>query len=74
MTRYEYELETNAAKFKTALRRFAKQYPEIAEAWGEVFEYMHENKQSFFGDQIMADGSHNEAWAYAIHLDENDGW
>ena len=68
----EVELETKAAKFETALRRFFKKYPEL-NYWREEFEYMFEHGIDFECDNKFADGTENKDWSYALHLDVEDG-
>ena len=58
-------------KFKTALNRFMKKFPGHEE-WREAFEWMYEQGVDFFSDNYMADGSRNENWCYALHLDVYD--
>lgn len=41
--------------------------------WKETFEYMYENNQDFFCDNVWADGTKNNDWTYALHLDDNGG-
>lgn len=67
----EAEMETTAAKVKTALDRFFKKYPEL-DYWGEQFEYMYENHQDFCCDNLMANGEKNPNWCYALHLNVNE--
>lgn len=66
----EAELETNATKFEIALGRFMRKFPELI-YWKETFEYMHDNKLPIFCDDLLADGSKNAEWRYALHLDED---
>lgn len=67
----EAELETKCKKAQTAIERFFKKYPAIT-YWKETLEYMAENNIDFFSDNRMADGTNNNEWAYALHLDIND--
>lgn len=62
------DFETNCKKFETALERFMKKYPGHEE-WKETFAWMFETKTDFFCDNIMGDGSRNDNWCYALHLD-----
>lgn len=67
----EAEMETRCKKISTALDRFFKKNPTL-DYWRETFEYMAENNLDFFSDSIMADGTKNKDWAYALHLDINE--
>ena len=69
----EAELETACKNFNTALNRFFKKYPEL-EYWRDTFEFMYENNEDFFCDSLMGDGSKNNDWRYALHLDDDDDW
>ena len=71
MTRtVEIEFETKAVNVKTAIDRFFVKHPSL-KYWKETFEYMAENNEDFFSDITMADGTRNNDWAYALHLDIN---
>lgn len=62
------DMDITCKKFETALNRFFKKYPEHEE-WREVFEWMYENNVEFYSDNFFADGTKNEKWCYALHLD-----
>ena len=66
------DMNTNCKKFKTALNRFMKKFPGHEE-WAETYEWMYENDVDFFSDTMMADGTKNDNWCYALHLDVYDG-
>lgn len=55
-------------KLETAFNRFFKKYPALNE-WRENFEYMAKNNIDFDGDVTMADGTRNNDWCWALHLD-----
>ena len=60
-------------KFDTALNRFMKKYPGHEEC-REVYEWMHETGTEFFADTLMADGSKNNDWCYALHCEAGEDW
>lgn len=68
--RKDYQIETTCASFRTALRRFTKKFPEVAEVWSDSFEWMYENGKDTFSDIILADGTRNDDWRYSLILDE----
>ncbi len=67
----EVEFETTVAKIETAFNRFFKKYPEL-EYWRESFEWLAENNKDFECNNLMADGTKNNEWTYALHLDINE--
>lgn len=67
----DIDMDTTCKKFATALSRFMKKYPGHEE-WKETFEWMHESGTDFFCDNLFADGTKNNDWCYALHLDEYD--
>lgn len=72
MRRITYiDADITCKQFETALRRFMKKYPGHEE-WIETFEWMFESGTSFFCDNLMADGTKNNDWSYALHLDVYD--
>ena len=60
---------SNATK---AINRFFKAHPEL-DYWKETFEWMAETGTEFFCDNMMADGTKNPDWTYALHLDQYEG-
>ncbi len=73
MTRKCFELETECKSYETAMRRFTKKYPEAHGEWREHFDWMHENGKCSENDKVMADGTYNKDWRWALHLDEGEG-
>ena len=67
------DMTVNAKKVKTAFDRFFKKYPSL-KYWRETFEYMADSNEKFFSDDIMADGTKNKKWRYALHLDTEDNY
>lgn len=61
--------QSNATK---AINRFFKNHLEL-DYWKETFEWMAETNTDFFCDNLMADGTKNDDWTYALHLDQYDG-
>lgn len=61
------DMNCRCKKLSTALDRFFNKYPTL-DYWKETFEYMAENNLVFFSDNIMADGTKNKFWRYALHL------
>ncbi len=59
-------------KFSTALNRFFKKHPELEFDWREAFEWMFENGIDFYADTKLADGTFNDMWGFALHLDVYD--
>ena len=54
-----------------AIDKFFKKHREL-DYWKEHIQYMLENGIDFSSDNIMADGTKNKDWAYALHLDVED--
>ena len=72
MTRtIEVEFKTTAVNIDTAFNRFFKKYPELGN-WRETFKWMVENNKDFECNDLMADGTKNNEWTYALHLDINE--
>ena len=68
----DVDMSMNCKKFSTALKRFFNTFPEQKEEWKETFEYMYENDVDFFCDDTMGDGTRNDEWRYALHLDHDE--
>ena len=64
----DVDMEIACKNFSTALNRFFKKYPEL-DYWRDSFKYMLENNEYHFSDEIMADGTYNKNWSYALNLD-----
>lgn len=60
--------EYNCKRFSTALKKFMKEHPGHEE-WEETFQWMFETETDFFSDNFFADGTKNQDWSYALHLD-----
>lgn len=72
MTRIiEAEMTTRASNVEKAIRKFFQKHPEI-DYWRETFDYMAEHGHDFFSDTLLADGTKNHDWTYALHLDVNE--
>lgn len=72
MTRtIEVEMAMRTTNVEKAISKFFQKHPEI-EYWRETFEYMADNGEDFFCDNLMGDGTRNRNWAYALHLDIED--
>jgi hypothetical protein len=67
----DVDIEVTTKNINTALNKFFKKYPSLI-YWKENFEYMYENNQDFFCDDKLADGTKNNKWCYALHLDINE--
>ena len=67
----EIEMTVRTNSVEKAINKFFSKLPEL-EYWKEAFEYMAENNEYFFSDTTMADGTRNENWAYALHLNINE--
>lgn len=65
----EKTIKTN--NIEKAIDKFFNKHPEL-EYWKDTFKYMVENNESFFSDTTMADGTRNNNWVYALHLDINE--
>lgn len=74
MTLKCYEMETECKHYETAMRRFAKKYPEAHEEWREYFDWMHENGKHSDNDMVLADGTYNKYWRWALILEEVEGF
>lgn len=65
------EIEMNrAVSGERAIKLFFKLHPEL-NYWRETFECMLDDGINFFSDDKLADGTRNENWAYALHLDSD---
>ena len=58
---------------KKALDKFFKKYPSL-NYWREQLEYMEENNQDFDSDSTLADGTKNNFWSWALHLDIEENY
>lgn len=66
------EIESNTSKSgKKAIRYFFRRHPEL-NYWKETFEYMLNNNINFYCDNTYGDGTRNNDWTYALHLDINE--
>lgn len=63
----DVDMTVRCKKVETAFNRFFKKYPEL-DCWREVFEWMAENNIDFDCNNIYDDGSRNDDWTYALHL------
>ena len=64
----DVDMECRCKKISTALNRFFNKYPNL-KGWRETFEYMAENSKDFMSDNELSDGTRNDDWCWAIHLD-----
>ena len=64
----DVDMECRCKKVSTALNRFFQKYSTL-NYWRETLEYMAKNNQDFQSDRIMADGTKNDLWSWALHLD-----
>ena len=69
----DVDMTIRCKKLSTALNRFFKKYPEL-NYWRENFEYMAEHNEDFECNNIYNDGSRNNDWTYALHLDMEDSF
>ena len=69
----DVDMTIKSKKLSTALNRFFKKYPEL-NYWRESFEYMAEHNEDFESNNIYNDGSRNNDWTYALHLDIEDSY
>lgn len=69
----DIDMEIKANTTEKAFNRFFKKHPSL-EYWRETFEYMAENGQVFFCDNLFGNGERNKNWSYALHLNINDGY
>ena len=67
----DVDMVCRCKKISTALDRFFKKYPNLA-YWREQLEYMAENNKDFDSDITLADGTKNDFWSWALHLDIED--
>jgi hypothetical protein len=67
----DVDMEVKTKNIETALNKFFKKYPSLI-YWKENFEYMNENNQDFFSDEKLGNGTKNNDWCYALHLDINE--
>ena len=72
MTRIiDVDMTTRARNVEKAISKFFQKHPEL-DYWRETFEYMAEHGEDFFCDNLLADGTKNRDWSYALHLDVNE--
>ena len=69
----DVDMECRCKKLSTALDSFFKKYPNLS-YWRECFEYMAENNRDFESDVILADGTKNNCWTWALHLDMEENY
>ncbi len=69
----DIDMTCNCKKVSTALNRFFKKYPNL-NYWRELLEYMAANNIDFESDKKMADGSYNNKWCWALHLDIEENY
>lgn len=69
----DVDMECKCKKLSTALDKFFKKYPALNH-WREQLEYMAENNQDFDSDTKMADGTKNNFWSWALHLDIEENY
>lgn len=67
----EVEMNSRTNNVAKAIDKFFTKHPEL-DYWKEEFEWMAENKKYFECNDRMADGTKNEDWTYALHLDINE--
>ena len=67
----EAEMTVRTKNVETVINRFFKKFPEL-DYWREEFKYLAENNKDFECDNLLADGTENKDWAYALHLDVNE--
>ena len=54
-----------------AIDKFFESNPDL-DYWKETFEWMLAENKDFFCDNVMADGSKNKDWSYALHFDNDE--
>ena len=69
----EAEKEYKTGNTTKALSQFFKAFPDLS-YWKEEFEYMLENNIDFESDSMMADGTKNNEWCFALHLDAEESY
>lgn len=67
------DFATTCKSAKTALDRFARKFPEQAEVWRELMQWMLETGHEFQSDEILSDGT-KQPWTWAIHAQNEGGW
>lgn len=63
----EAEMETDCKRASTAINRFFKKYPDLADEWRETIEWMAESGTQFYSDDKVQ-GIANPDWCYALHV------
>lgn len=69
----DVDMECRCKKLSTALDRFFRKYPDL-KGWRETFEWMADNNKDFECDNLFADGTKNENWGFALHLDIEENY
>ena len=69
----DVDMVCRCKKISTALDRFFKKYPNLT-YWREQLEYMAENNIDFDSDITLADGTKNDFWCWALHLDIEENY
>lgn len=54
-----------------AIDKFFEVHAEL-DYWKEQFEWMLETGTDFYCDNLMADGTKNADWTYALHFDNDE--
>nr|DAJ53394.1 MAG TPA: hypothetical protein [Caudoviricetes sp.] len=69
MTRIiEAEMETDCKKASTAINRFFKKFPALADEWRETIEWMAESGTQHYSDDTVG-GRKNPDWCYALSVE-----
>lgn len=69
----EVEKEYRTNDTKRAIRKFFRSYPELS-YWEEELKHMADNNIDFTCDDTLADGTKNQDWCYALHLDQEENY
>lgn len=67
----EIEKEYRRYHGQKAIDRFFRAHEELS-YWKETFEYMLENGLDHFDDTVLADGTKNADWTYALHFEDDE--
>ena len=67
----EAEMETDCKRASTAINRFFKKFPALADDWRETIEWMVESGTYHFSDDTVG-CRHTPDWRYALNVEIDD--
>lgn len=67
----EVNYKCNAEK---AIAKFSKRFPEIAEEWGELLQWMASEGVEKQSDEMLGDGTYNSEWSWCLWLEQDENY